>query len=405
MAATTAPKPTRLATLSTGRTAALAPASMLARREGIRRPVTASSVRMPAASAVATAQTPATAESARPAPGRLRQELRVHPRQQDEGHQQIDQRRRRRAAGRQDRVSGGSGASSARWISAGSNSRDATARSRTTGRPRRHRPHRAARCRSPRRARRAAASCRRSHQSPMASMTADATTPRPGAAKGVVPKKGIGMVFGIAGVPGSADMVKVELPTMTAAGISRRGMSAARNSAAAIGRQHEVGDEKADAAIGDDGAGQHHGQHRTLRAQLLRHEAGDRPDGAAVLHQLAEQGAEQEQREELRHEPRGAAHEGLRPVRQQGLAGEGGGDQCGGRRQQQHRPATIGEPDKEHRGREGCRGGPRPHIPFQQRCRSRARSACRHRRHARSGIRRPPCGPRRAAWTGKPIRR
>ena len=59
--------------------------------------------------------------------------------------------------------------------------------------------------------------------------------PSPGAAKGVVPKKGIGMVFGMAGVPGSADMVKVEDPTMIAAGISRRGRSAARNSAAAIG--------------------------------------------------------------------------------------------------------------------------------------------------------------------------
>ena len=66
-------------------------------------------------------------------------------------------------------------------------------------------------------------------------MMADAITPRPGAAKGVVPKNGIGMAFWIAGVPGSADMVKVEVPSAIAAGISRRGMAAARNSASAIG--------------------------------------------------------------------------------------------------------------------------------------------------------------------------
>ena len=66
-------------------------------------------------------------------------------------------------------------------------------------------------------------------------MMAEAMMPRPGAAKGVVPKNGIGIAFWIAGVPGSADMVKVEVPSAIAAGISRRGMSAARNSACAIG--------------------------------------------------------------------------------------------------------------------------------------------------------------------------
>ena len=66
-------------------------------------------------------------------------------------------------------------------------------------------------------------------------MMAAAIMPRPGAAKGVVPKNGIGIAFWIAGVPGSADMVKVEVPSAIAAGISRRGMSAARNSACAIG--------------------------------------------------------------------------------------------------------------------------------------------------------------------------
>ena len=59
--------------------------------------------------------------------------------------------------------------------------------------------------------------------------------PRPGAAKGVVPKNGIGIAFWIAGVPGSADIVKVEVPRAIAAGISRVGMSAARNRPCAIG--------------------------------------------------------------------------------------------------------------------------------------------------------------------------
>ena len=52
-------------------------------------------------------------------------------------------------------------------------------------------------------------------------MMAEAMTPRPGAAKGVVPKNGIGIAFWIAGVPGSADIVKVEVPSAIAAGISR----------------------------------------------------------------------------------------------------------------------------------------------------------------------------------------
>ena len=59
--------------------------------------------------------------------------------------------------------------------------------------------------------------------------------PRPGAAKGVVPKKGIGIAFWIDGVPGRADMVKVEVPSTIAAGIRRRGMPAARNTSCAIG--------------------------------------------------------------------------------------------------------------------------------------------------------------------------
>ena len=43
--------------------------------------------------------------------------------------------------------------------------------------------------------------------------------PSPGAAKGVVPKNGIGMEFCRAGVPGSADIVNVMVPRAIAAGI------------------------------------------------------------------------------------------------------------------------------------------------------------------------------------------
>ena len=59
--------------------------------------------------------------------------------------------------------------------------------------------------------------------------------PRPGAANGVVPKNGIGIAFWIAGVPGSADIVKVDVPSAIAAGIRRLGIAALRNSACAIG--------------------------------------------------------------------------------------------------------------------------------------------------------------------------
>ena len=52
-------------------------------------------------------------------------------------------------------------------------------------------------------------------------MMTEAMIPRPGAANGVVPKNGIGIAFWMAGVPGSADIVKVDVPSAIAAGISR----------------------------------------------------------------------------------------------------------------------------------------------------------------------------------------
>src|SRR5690606_6542023 len=59
-AATTAPKPTRLATLRAGSTDAFAPASMVSRRPGSRWRLSRTTVATAAASAVMTDQTPAT---------------------------------------------------------------------------------------------------------------------------------------------------------------------------------------------------------------------------------------------------------------------------------------------------------------------------------------------------------
>ena len=69
-------------------------------------------------------------------------------------------------------------------------------------------------------------------------------------------------------------------------------------------------------------------------------------DGSAVVHQLAEQRAKQEQGKELRHKLCRASHEGLRPVRKQRLAGRG---RCNERRswsEQKHAPAFVGQPDQ-----------------------------------------------------------
>jgi hypothetical protein len=85
-------------------------------------------------------------------------------------------------------------------------------------------------------------------------------------------------------------------------------------------RDDKEGDEQAHAAIGDNRAGQYNGEHRTLRPKTLGHIFGDRRHRARVLHQLAEQGAKEKNREELHDELRRARHEGLRPVRKQRFA-------------------------------------------------------------------------------------
>ncbi len=103
-------------------------------------------------------------------------------------------------------------------------------------------------------------------------MMIEARTPSPGAANGVVPKKGIGMVFWIEGVPGIADMVKVAVPSMIAAGISRRGIPAHAEQVLRHRRNDEKGHEQADAPVGDDRASEHHREDHAARAELFRHE-------------------------------------------------------------------------------------------------------------------------------------
>ncbi len=206
-----------------------------------------------------------------------------------------------------------------RLISAGSKALELVARSRTTGLsqaastalPTSPKP-------SP--ASRALRSARISHHMPKPNMMADAMRPSPGAANGVVPKKGIGIAFWTAGVPGIADIVKVIVPRATAPGVSRFGNVGRPEQPLRHRHDHEQRDEETDAAVGDNRAGQHDRQNRPLGTQLFGHEAGDRIDRTAVVHQLAEDGPEQEQRKELGHETGRRRHESLGPVRQQRIA-------------------------------------------------------------------------------------
>ncbi len=59
--------------------------------------------------------------------------------------------------------------------------------------------------------------------------------PRIGAAIVVVPKKVVGMMFWICGLPGSASIAKVKVPSDIVAGMRRLGIAASRNSSAAKG--------------------------------------------------------------------------------------------------------------------------------------------------------------------------
>ncbi len=96
-------------------------------------------------------------------------------------------------------------------------------------------------------------------------MIAAAIMPRAGAANGVVPKNGIGIAFWIAGVPGSADIVKVMVPKAIAAGINRLGIPASAKQGLRHRNQHKKRNEQADAAIGDERTSEHDGQYRPAR--------------------------------------------------------------------------------------------------------------------------------------------
>jgi hypothetical protein len=111
-----------------------------------------------------------------------------------------------------------------------------------------------------------------------------------------------------------------------------------------MGTENKEGNEQADAAIGYERAGKYDRQHGAALTQPFGHEAGDGGHAAAVVHELAEQGTKQKQREELRQEDRRTAHEGLGPVGEQWLQRERGGKQRGGGSEKEHAPAAQRKP-------------------------------------------------------------
>src|SRR5262245_3249086 len=129
-AATTAPKPTRLATLSAGRADALAPASTDWRNAGKRPRLQTTTTTMAAASATTTDQTPATAV------------IEVPPKRSSDRNEKSSRGKTRNDIVRLTATTTQSGNAAShvdgvaslwwpRWISAGSNSRAVVARSRT----------------------------------------------------------------------------------------------------------------------------------------------------------------------------------------------------------------------------------------------------------------------------------
>src|SRR6516165_1841171 len=235
ISATTAPKPTRLATLSAGSTEALAPASTVSRNLGSRPKFNANTVIIAQASAVTTAQTPPTAaRDVSPQRGSERNEVLSLGRMINDVTMLTAITTTRGIAAVI--ADGAALANCPLSSSAGSNSCAVVARSRATlTRSTSFDCAESLLSSKPWPKCRALASARFSHHMPKPNMMADATIPRPGAANGVVPKNGIGIAFWMDGVPGKADMVKVEVPSAMAAGISRRGTLAARNNSCAIG--------------------------------------------------------------------------------------------------------------------------------------------------------------------------
>ena len=85
-------------------------------------------------------------------------------------------------------------------------------------------------------------------------------------------------------------------------------------------------------------------------AELFTHEAGDGLHRPAVIHELSEQRTEQENRKELRDELRGAAHERLRPVGEEGFSCGRSRNQCDSRGEQKYAPAAKRKPDQKPKG-------------------------------------------------------
>ena len=148
----------------------------------------------------------------------------------------------------------------------------------------------------------------------------------------------------MAGVPGSADIVKVDVPSAIAAGSRRRGTLPTLNRASPMGASTKKGHEKTDAAISHQGTGQNNGECGPTRSQLLGHEIGDGADRAAVVHQLAEQRSEQKNGKELGNKAGCRRHESLGPVRQ------GAARRKTRRRSRQLRAREAGSSSRETRG-------------------------------------------------------
>src|SRR5215467_10082544 len=128
--ATTAPKPTRLATLTIGSTAALAPASIVSRNVGRRLKLVATSTAIATASATMTDQTPPTAASVvDPHCGSARKVASILGRTPNDMIRLTNTTVTRGSAANPN--GGGTAACAPLAISAGSNSRVVVARSRT----------------------------------------------------------------------------------------------------------------------------------------------------------------------------------------------------------------------------------------------------------------------------------
>ncbi|MCY1531856.1 hypothetical protein D9M68_670960 [compost metagenome] len=120
----------------------------------------------------------------------------------------------------------------------------------------------------------------------------------------------------------------------------------------ADGVDREGHHEQRDAAVGEQAAGQHDGEDGALAAELGDYAVGDGAGRAGVVHQLAEDGAEHEQREELDQVAAQGLHEDLGVGRQhqRRVTGEEHRQERHQGSEDQHVDAAVGEI---HQQREG----------------------------------------------------